>query len=287
MKKETIDFVIPLKPKIKSGNWSDDCKVLNKTLQSLINQISPHFRAYVIYSDMPDFILEDKRIQYIHFPYGFQEFKDIPQKEILLKDCKTENMVVRRWDKGRKVTYGSKIAIENNCHYIMSLDADDLVSNKLVEFIENNHRNYKVPGWIIDKGYVYKENSRYLVRVPRKMNYLNGSTIILHTNLIKIPDFSSAKYLDYNLFTDHGWAYDRMKIEYGVELELVKFPAVVYVVHGNNASFINRSEFGFTIKNVIKRILRGVFITSRIKNEFSLTILLIYFHFTMNELFLF
>lgn len=283
MNKEVVAFVIPLKPKSKSGNWEEDCKVLNKTLASLINQCSPNFKAYVIYTDIPVIIINDPRIHYIEFPYGFQEFAEIPEKEQLLKLLETERMVVRRWDKGRKVTYGSKLAFEANCSYIMSLDADDLVSNRLVAYIEKNCKNASVPGWVIDKGYVYKESTNYLLRIPQRLHYINGSTIILHKKLIRIPDFSSAEYLDYNLFTDHAWVYDRIQEEYAVSLEFVAFPAVIYFVHENNVSKVDKTHYGFSFKNVVKRILRGTRLSTKLRDEFSLTTLLLSFQITIYE----
>jgi hypothetical protein len=270
MKIPTVGFVIPMKPKHKSNDWDSDCAVLEKTLESILNQTSPHYRVYVVYHDLPLFLKEDLRITYVPLPFAFSEFEQIPHSEYLLKRFKTEKMAVRRWDKGRKVTYGSSLAVADQCSYIMSLDADDRVSKYLVRHIEDHSDHCKKPGWMIDKGYVYKEGTSYLIRVPEKLYMINGSSAIIKADLIRIPDFSSTSYLDYNFFTDHGWVYERLKDEMGVTLEFLQFPAIAYIVHSNNVSHVDDFMYGFSFRKLMKRILRGVRLTPQLQDEFTL-----------------
>lgn len=270
MKKPTMGFVIPMKPIHKSNDWESDCSVLSKTLESILNQTSPYYRVYVVYHDLPLFLKEDARIVYVQSPFAFSEFDQVPHGEYLLKRFKTEKMTVRRWDKGRKVTYGSSLAVADQCSYIMSLDADDRVSKYLVAHIEKTSEEGKKPRWVINKGYVFKEGTKYLIRVPEKLYMINGSSAIIRSDLIRIPDFNSTSYQDYNFFTDHGWVYERMKDETGHALEFLSFPAVTYIVHSNNVSHVDDYMYGFSVKKLIKRLLRRVRLTLQLQEEFSI-----------------
>lgn len=276
MTNTTIGFIIPLKPRIKSNNWEDDCRVLANTVRSVLNQSNPAFRAYVIYTDPPLYQLTDERISYIPLPFAYDPFEKIPEHVALLTQFKSEKMVERRWDKARKVTYGSSLAVNDGCSYIMSLDSDDLLSAKLVQYISEHNQGESIPGWIIDKGYLYKEGTRYLQRIPCNLHLLNGSTAILHRSLITIPDFDTASYLELNLFTDHGWVYERIRTEQNKVLLFVPFPAVVYMVHGNNASQIGNGFSRFSIRNLLKKLFYGRPVTKAIKDEFSFVCLLVF-----------
>src|SRR5690606_4716603 len=134
---------------------------------------------------------------------------------------------------GKKITYGCKIAKEDGCDYIMSVDADDLISNQLLNYIEANNNNGKVPGWYIEKGYVVSEGGNWAIR-QKKMHLFNGSTHILRSDIINIPDFNSTEWHDFSLFTAHGWIKGRLKKYFNIEIEPIGFYAVVYIIHHNN-----------------------------------------------------
>jgi hypothetical protein len=210
------------------------------------------------------------RVVYQEIPYGFKKYLEIENREDLLDKFKSEKMVVRRWDKARKLCYGSKLAKEAGCDYIMALDADDLLSERLLAYLANDTEEHKRRGWFIEKGYLHQQGSNYLIKVPKNMRFLNGSTHVLHSDLVKIPDFSSLDWQDYNLFTDHGWIKDRIKESEGSELHPVPFEALVYLVHHSNISQIERKEYSFTLKGIIKRILRRRILTQRLRKEFNI-----------------
>lgn len=266
----TLGFIIPFKPRIKSRNWEDDCRVLTNTIRSVLNQHNRQFRIYVVYTDAPLHQLTDERISYVPLPFAYDTFEKIPGHTALFAQFKSEKMVERRWDKARKVTYGTSIAVNEGCSYIMSLDSDDLISANLVQYISEHNQNESIPGWIIDKGYLYKEGSGYMQKVAGNLHLLNGSTAILHRSLITIPDFKNAVYLELNLFTDHGWIHERIQREQNKELLFIPFPAVVYIVHNNNASQIREGFSSFSIKNILKKLLYSRPVTKSIKKEFSI-----------------
>jgi hypothetical protein len=264
-------FIIPLRPKAESADWQGDKVLLNRTIESVLRQTYTNLRIYVLYTDAPDVQIADPRLVYVEFPFGYQTWDDLKNKEELFSKFKSKQKAVRRWDKARKLCYGSKLAKEAGCNYIMALDSDDLLSKHFLAYLFSTTDANNCRGWYLDKGYLYKEGADFLISVPRYMCGLNGSTHMLHNDLVKIPDFNSLDWNDYNLFTDHGWIRGRMKKYYDAELIPVPKAMLVYVVHGSNMSQVYQKEFGFNLKAIVKRILRGVKLTADLKEEFNIS----------------
>lgn len=266
----TFGFVIPFRPKCESANWDEVNLLLQHTLTSVLRQTYAQFKIYVVYTDAPEFVLQDSRLQYIAFPYAFENLESLRNRETLVALFKSEQKAVRRWDKGRKLTYGSMLAKNDGCDFIMALDSDDRISKHLLHYFSDDLVKSNCKGWYMDKGYVYKLESRWLLKVPKYMCGLNGSTHMLAAELVTIPDFDSLDWQDFNLFTDHSWLCERIKLNHGYALHPVPRPMHVYVVHASNMSIIAKKEYSFTIKSIVKRLLRSVLITKKKREEFYL-----------------
>lgn len=263
-------IVIPFRPKCESANWEQVNLLLKYTLTSVLRQTYSHFKIYVVYTDAPEFVLHDSRLNYVAFPYGFENLEALRNRKELIALFKSEQKAVRRWDKGRKMTYGSMLAKNDGCDFIMGLDSDDRLSKNLLEYFSKSFADTGCKGWFLDQGYVYKMKSSWLLKVPKDMCGLNGSTHMLSADLVTIPSFNSLDWQDYNLFTDHSWLRERIRISYGYRLEPVPKPMHVYVVHDSNMSIIAQKEYSFTLKSIVKRLLRSVFITQKLREEFYL-----------------
>lgn len=249
-----------------------DNHLLNRTIGCILNQRSKgiEFRIYVVYSDIPENKIESLRVSYIHYPYPFQFYEDIKDGEKYFHLFKEKFFMARFYDKAKKVTYGCKQAKEDGCLYLMNVDADDLISNKILEFVNHNNNNGIIDGWYIPKGYVWENGSRIIIRQKQMQNF-NGSTHIIREDIVKIPDFSSSDWLDYNLFASHGWILSRLKQYMGKVLQPISFPAVIYVVHESNDSKIKNSISGKSLKGLAKKILRGQLLTRKLKDEFFIS----------------
>jgi FkbM family methyltransferase len=264
-----FSLIIPCRPLCESQNWETENEILYQTVQSLLQQTYKHFNIYLIYTDKPTFEVSDNRVTYVQFPYGFLTFDEIKCKDELLRLFKSEKLAVRRWDKGRKLSYGAMLAKQNGNDYIMAFDSDDRLSKYFFERLSQSFETNNPAGWYIEKGYLFKEGSNYMIRIPRSMNSYNGSTHVLRSDLVPIPDFYSNDWQDFNLFTDHGWIKSRIKELYGEDLIPVHQPSVVYVVHESNISKIS-NQFEYGIRQVAKRILRGVWLSNKLRQEFFL-----------------
>lgn len=263
--------IIPFRPKAESVDWVNENQLLNRTVASVLRQNYPHVTVYVVYTDTPTQQIAHERVCYLPFPYVYQPFEEIPDREHLFERFKrSAKMVVRRWDKARKLSYGCMVAKNAGADYLMALDADDLLSNRLFSLLAASSDGGNCPGWCMEQGYLYKPPGMFVYLVPYRMRALNGSTNILHVRHVQIPDFTSNQWEDYQLFTDHGTLFERIRDRTGEELVFLKEPLLVYVVHGSNISVINYKEFGFHAKAVFKRLLRFRFISKQLKAEFGL-----------------
>jgi hypothetical protein len=165
-------------------------------------------------------------------------------------------------------TYGCKIAKDYNCTYLMAVDSDDLVSNKLAAFV-NEYADSGNAGWRIKNGFIYEEGNSYVIK-SRQIFGINGSTHIINSQLISIPDFEKNIFWNFNLFEAHGYTRQRLKDYNKAELKEIVFNGIIYVVHKNNYSNIKKMVSAVTLKNIAKKILRGKSMTRKICCEFGL-----------------
>ena len=204
-----LGFVVPIKPKAVSKDWEYELKLLERTARSICSQNCDYFKLIIVYNDKPEIKFQHKNIIYLFYPYPPVAVNEIEDFESYVIKYYSSVYAERMIDKGKKIHYGCKKAIEESCDYIMSVDSDDLISNKLAAFVSSNASSNKA-GWRIKKGFIYEEDSVILVRKYDIQN-INGSTHIIRKDLITIPDFSSNLFWNYNLFEAHGYTYYRIK----------------------------------------------------------------------------
>ena len=265
-------FIIPFKPKSQSLNWQKDCALLEATVNSILSQTAENFKIYIVCYDQPTLhpAIKAEKINFIQYDSPFIPFESTPAAlESEYRTAKDKIIVARRWDKSKKIFIGCKKAKEEGCKYIMVVDADDLISNKLLAYIDKRLEKEEVPGFYISKGYLYRPPCRRMIAVNKNMQGFNGSTHVLRSDFVKIAGFESLDYTNFNLFTSHGWIISRMKQEYGIDLESIPFPALMYVAHGGNISNISNLNMMEGLKYLAKLIVRGKWLDKNIKREFG------------------
>ena len=262
-----IGFVVPVKPKAVSRDWEYDNRLLVRTAKSICGQTDQKFKLMIVYSDYPEINFKHSNIILVHYPYGPVSVDEIEDLDYVLKYYPKE-YAERMMDKGKKIHYGCKIGMETGCQYLMGIDSDDLISNKLAEFVNKNSGNHPA-GWRIKKGYIYEENAKILIKKYGIQN-INGGTHIIRKDLITIPDFTTNIFWNYNLFESHSYTYSRIN-DFHREL-LIDYPSfgMIYIVHKNNYSDILRLMKAVTIKNLVKKIIRGKLISNKIREEYNL-----------------
>lgn len=264
-----LGFIIPLKPRKESMDWDNDVRLLQKTLRSVVNQTNSSFKVYVVYTDEPLQKTDHPRVKYIAYPFPFMEYDDVDAANPGEFLPSATRLVERRFDKGRKIMYGCRIAKEEGCKYLMNVDADDLVSNRIAAHIASHNEGGECAGWFIPKGYVWNEAENRLYR-QSKMHLFNGSTHILSSKLLPIPEPDATHWQNFNWFVAHGWTRIRFQDKLGAALRPLPFYGVVYVVHPTNISGVMKSVSEKSIKGIIKRLFLRKRITSAIRAEFNL-----------------
>lgn len=266
-----IGFILPLRPKSQSKDWKKDCALLEATISSLLKQTSENYKIFVVFSDDPKINISSSRLFLIQFPFSFLKTAEIKEAADMLPDFGNDSvMLERRWDKSRKIFYGCKKAKEDGCNYLMSVDADDLVSKELANYIDRRVKEKEVHGFYVDKGYLYSFGSKRMIYINKGFQNFNGSTHIINADLVPIPDFENGTWMDYNLFTSHGWIRQRLKDSHGIELEAIPFPAIIYVAHGGNISNVGQLYIKDKTKQFIKKIIRGKAVDGYVKEEFGM-----------------
>lgn len=263
-----IGFVVPIKSKLISRNWDLDNLLLERTVRSICSQTDNNFKLIIVYNEVPVINFVHPNIIYKHFPFAIVAAEDIEDFDSYVSKYYSKEYAEKMMDKGKKITYGCKAAIDLGCDYIMAIDSDDLISKKIAEYVNQNSHPDKA-GWRVKKGFIYQENSFYLVKKFDIQN-LNGSTHILRKDLITIPDFSSNIFWDYNLYECHGYTYGRIKDFHHQELEDFPFFGVIYIVHTNNYSPIRNLTRKITFKNILKKFILGKLLSQKIRVEFGL-----------------
>ncbi len=263
-----LGFVVPIKPKEFSKDWMYDTLLLERTARSICGQTGDFFKMIIVYNEKPEINFEHKNIIYVQYPFKSVLVSEIEDFDSYVKNYYNPAYAERMMDKGKKIHYGCKIAMEDGCSYMMAVDSDDLVSNKLAEFVHKNLYTCKA-GWRIKKGYIYEENSNFIVKNLNIQN-VNGSTHIVRKDLITIPDFSTNIFWNYCLFEAHGYTYDRIKQFHNETLDDYTQFGIIYIVHKNNYSNILQLTKSVSVKNIIKKIFRGRFVSNNIRKEFNL-----------------
>jgi hypothetical protein len=263
-----LAFIVPIKPKANSKDWEKDNKLLERTLKSICNQIDQNFKVYVVHTDKPHVNYNHTNINFIEYPYDYVVGDDIEDYDsYVIQWYSSRKFAEYMLDKGKKITYACKLAKGDGCKYIMAIDSDDLISNRIAGFVNSSDRNEC--GWVVKKGYMYVEGSLALIRNKFLQNF-NGSTYIIRQDLVPVPDFTENKMWDYNFFEAHGYLEQRIIDFQKGKLEYVPFYGTIWVIHKNNTSQASRLLKPFQYKTILKYLIRGQRISKTVRDEFFL-----------------
>lgn len=161
-------FGIPLKAKRVSANWDHVSSLLEDCLRSIFNQSDSDFRIFVACHDVPKVSFAgDPRLEFVVADFPPPIYRD---EQMVDKHRKRELIACRL----RALGGG----------YTMFLDADDLVSRRLVEFV---HKDRAPHGYIIKDGYEL-DYARGEVRPAPRFNRLSGSCAIVKWSVDDLPE---------------------------------------------------------------------------------------------------
>jgi glycosyltransferase involved in cell wall biosynthesis len=280
--KPSVVFLIPLASRKVRSNWPTACAYLQQTLRSIRNSASKNYRVVVAANEKPELEMGfDSRIHFLLLKHPFPSHPD--------------HRVAVRLDKLGKFDAAWEYAKSNwQPKYVMKVDADDFISSRLVEWLDNAGGE---AGYLIKYGWFWRSESRYLIQRTEYFDRECGSCLIIRsdfadrtgpflTEVEGVPlDEASSRFAasdHYSLVPGSGIStlllnesHQRYAAQFaylGHKLSSVPFNAVVYRTGDPDSvtGTARRGEPTHTIRMVIGRIRRTRFITKSLRREFML-----------------
>lgn len=227
-------FISSLRHPQNSTSYEKIEKLLNRTLNSVCQQTDENFQVIIVCNQVPQQSYSHAKVEFVtaNFPPPSPVKGTAITREAVLKD------------KGSKYFLGLLHAQKYHPNHVMFFDADDLVSNRLAQYI-NAQPNQG--GWFINNGYIYGDSLGLIQDFPRFNEYC-GTCNILNFQLLDIPEkypenpsidwilATAGDYYIQKLLGSHHYArsyFETLK----APLAALPFPGAVYVVdNGENHS---------------------------------------------------
>lgn len=212
-----LTFIVPVKSEKLAADWPAFCKLFERSLKSICNQINREFKVVVVCHEIPTITFESDKVTYIQV--------DFPPP-VLVENDWDKNRALKEGDKAKKIQKGMAFAEQEKPDYVMVVDSDDCVSNRIVSFVADQDQNS--PGWYVKKGYYYKEGAKYVFLNKHTFNNLCGSCIIIRPDLF------------HHLFRIEPWLYyfhERIELPDKSKTQLTPLPfaaALYSMANGEN-----------------------------------------------------
>jgi hypothetical protein len=228
MTRDMFCFVTPLRSPQLSDNWPRICELFERTAISVFRQSIPDFRQIVVCHERPTMNQSfDQRLEFITVDLP------VPRKSPRSSRLAHIDHPAMERDKLSKLTIGLRRARELNASFVMLLDADDLVSSRLVAHVLSNPG---ADGWFVERGWRYEYGRRWVETVDG-FNKVCSSCNVLARRWFTFPgqpererDAEAALILQ-----GHGQAVEAFAAR-GALLRPFPFRAVVYTVYGGGMS---------------------------------------------------
>jgi len=247
MTEETIYFCMPLIGRLAAKNWDHVVELLDQTLQSVLTQ-EGNLRVLVACNDVPA-----------------SRFIDDPRLEFL----RVGGEVPQTWqEKIRDKTIKLRRIVEEVCHrgggYVVMMDADDLVSNRLTQHIARTDNQI---GYLFQSGYLFNVAGKRFRLANDFPNHCGTCAVFYVGKNDLTPGRGICAIIEHGEHTEY--AKDSAAI--GRRLERIPFPAAIYLRHhGDNVSLARKSILRFRkTRNFLRRLVSRIYIDDEIRAEFS------------------
>jgi hypothetical protein len=143
--KKTLAFIIPVKSKTVTSDWTHFSSLVNRCIHSVCNQSNPDFKVLVACHEIPETKFnDDSRVEFLKVDFA---------PPIMKKD--SDDMMLKEFDNGKKLKYAAKYALKTGASHVMTVDSDDGISNKISAFVSKN-TDTSILGWYVKKGHLYR-----------------------------------------------------------------------------------------------------------------------------------
>lgn len=215
-----LTFIVPVKSKVVSSNWTTVSHLLNRCLTSISNQTNTNFKVLVSCHEIPETTFHtDPRVEFLQV--------DFPPP--VLKG-NVEDKWIKEADKGKKIKFAADYAKSKGAKYVMTVDADDCISNKICDYV-NKNASESTSGWYVKKGYLYPEGKSYSFLNLKNFNTICGSCVIIK------PEHINLMYGE-NFWFDH----ERTNFDKDINLLPLPFPGALYSMLNGTNHVLDRQE---------------------------------------------
>jgi hypothetical protein len=259
-------FVVPLRNPSVAHDWDRCVALCADTLNSALNQTAPgeSFRVILVCREFPENLIEHPSLEVIRYPF--------PNP--------TPNWENQHHDKYLKIRHGLARARDFAPCYVMKLDADDLVNNRLVTYVLRDNNRL---GYFVDSGYRWHDGSASL-QLTTKFYKGCGSSNILYAEKSQLPIDAADVSRQYDLVAlGHNITVETLA-QRGTPLRPIPFPAAIYrMTNGENitthfspfqTNASERPNWKFYVGHLLRKLIercRCRRITSHVASEFSIS----------------
>lgn len=161
-----VRFIIPLQSPMASDSWSRVSQLCIRTIGSVTSQTNPNFRVLLVCNEPPENYQSHTRV------------------EVLLANLPPPGKGQQRMeDKWKKISLGLSHYRDEPDAYYMIVDADDRVSNRIVDFVLKE--DYR-PGWYFEKGFIYDWGFPWLY-LRKRFHLFCGTSSVLFCPSSMLP----------------------------------------------------------------------------------------------------
>jgi hypothetical protein len=275
----SVAFLIPFASRRTKSRWDIACAHLRQTLSSVRNSTSKNYCVVVAGHEAPDFNFEsDSTCWFLSVNHAIPLHEDV--------------VVSGRLDKLAKIAAAWNYAKSRwNPRYVMKLDADDLISARLVQWLENFGDQ---PGYLINHGWVWRSGTRYILHSTEYLDRVCASCLVVRSDIADqegpfrtgvegmrfdqlSASFAAADH--YSLIPGSGTStvllndsHQRYAAQFaflGHKLSNVPFKAVVYRTGNPESNSAGLQTGRPTLRMILGRIRRTRLMTKNLKKEFA------------------
>jgi hypothetical protein len=164
-----IVFIIPVKSRQAATSWPELCKLFERCLRSVCNQTSSNFHVVVVCNEKPQIEFSHPQVEYleVNFPVPAPTYN------------------ARVDDRAKRVLAGLLSVRDLNPTHVMSVDADDCISQNIASFV-NAYPNHN--GWFVDQGFEYEEGQDKITIRRQGLYNICGTCNIINYQLFQLPE---------------------------------------------------------------------------------------------------
>ena len=200
-------FCVPFKCRDCCANWPLAQQLCARAISSMLAG-PPEVRVVLVCHELPKGLPEDGRLII---------------KSITTPKPQTREQMME--DKSLKIKMALVVAREFAPAWLMRADADDLISQRLVKFIEKQPTN---TAWYSEKGWAHRLGSQSALKL-RNFHKICGTSCVTYVTHAELPETFDQPSKEFYLMTQgHHMVVDYLRT-LDMTVNPIPFPTTVYV----------------------------------------------------------